>query len=63
MIIVSIESLVDQPSQLPHTIFRFIDYKIKTFHDILYRRSKSKDFENDTWKMYSCFLCRFLTGQ
>ena len=60
MIIVSIESLVDQPSQLAHTIIRFDDYEIKTFHDMLLRRSKSKDFENNTWKMYSCFLCRFL---
>jgi len=30
----------------------FSSEEIKTFHDILLRRSKSKDFENNTWKTY-----------
>jgi len=34
--------------------------EIKTFHNMLLRHSRSKDFENNTWKPYRCYLFRFL---
>ncbi len=46
-ILKQIEILKDQPSPPAPNNIRFIDYEIKTFHDMLLRRSKSKDFENN----------------
>ena len=34
-----------QPSPPAHNSIRYINYEIKSFHDLLLRRSKSKDFE------------------
>ena len=38
----------------------YFSEEIKTFHDTLLRRSRSKDFENNTWKTYRTYLFRFL---